>query len=137
MKGMLDGLHAVHSASLQYGAGGYSTKSSAIATADAGEEGDAVHPVVITHPETHRQALYVNPGFTVRLKGMRKSESDALLNFLFRHGVREEFTCRVRWQPGTVVMWDNRSVMHHALHDYAGHRRHMRRVTIRGTRPQA
>lgn len=136
MKGMLDGLTATHSAGRQYGQGGQSTKSKAIST----KNGDVAerlveHPVVRTHPESGRKGLYVNPAFTVKVKGMRPAESDALLDFLYRHAVREAFTCRVRWEPGTLVMWDNRSVQHHALHDYVGQRRHVRRITVQGDRP--
>lgn len=136
MKGMLDGLTATHSARKQYGDGGQSTKSQAMATKNTAEAATMVeHPVVRTHPESGRKGLYVNPAFTVKIRGMRPDESDALLQFLYRHAVREAFTCRVRWEPGTLVMWDNRSVQHHALHDYAGHRRHVRRITVKGDRP--
>lgn len=136
MKGMLEGLKATHSAGRQYGEGGKSTKSKAMSTKNVDLAAQVVeHPVVRTHPESGRKGLYVNPAFTVKIKGMRPAESEALLGFLYRHSVHESFTCRVQWQPGTLVMWDNRSVQHHALHDYAGQRRHVRRITVQGDKP--
>ncbi|MEM8924416.1 MAG: TauD/TfdA family dioxygenase [Actinomycetota bacterium] len=138
MKGLLDGLVAVHSAGLQYSGRGYSKQSSAMVThgEDEAAASEVEHPVIRTHPETGRKSLFVNRAFTARIKGMHRAESAALLEFLFGHGVKERFTCRLRWQPGSVAMWDNRSVQHYALHDYKGSRRHMRRITIQGDRPR-
>lgn len=138
MKDLIDGLVAVHSPGRQYGAGGYSTKARSVQThgADAAVANSVEHPVVRTHPVSGRKALYVNGAFTTRIKGMHRDESNALLHFLMRHAVAERFTCRFSWQPGSVAMWDNRSVQHYAMFDYRGHRRHMRRVTIAGDRPR-
>ncbi len=136
MQGLLGGLTASHSAGLQYAEGGQSTQSKSMKTKDAEVANTEVeHPVIRTHPETGRKGLYVNGAFTTRISGMRGDESRTLLNFLFNHATKERFTCRVRWAPRTLTMWDNRSVMHYALHDYVGQRRAMRRITVKGDRP--
>lgn len=128
----LEGLSAVHSAGREYAPTGASAQkrgSMVIAEAE-GMVGEYVHPVVKVHPETGRKALYVNPAFTMRIEGWTRRESRPLLNYLFEHSRYEGFTCRFRWEPGSVAFWDNRSVWHFALNDYPGQRRHMRRVTV-------
>jgi len=96
----------------------------------------AEHPVVRTHPETGRKALYVNVAHTVRFAGMTEEESAPLLEYLFRHQIRPEFTCRFAWRPGSIALWDNRCTQHHPVNDYHGHRRLMHRITLAGDRPR-
>ncbi len=132
LKATLETLNAVHSASREYSAQGTSAQkrgSMQVAEAD-GYVGEFVHPMVLVHPETGRKALYVNPAFTLRIDGWKTSESKALLDYLFQHCRYEAFTTRFAWAKGSVAFWDNRSVWHFALNDYAGQRRHMRRVTV-------
>ena len=136
LKQTLDGMTAIHSASREYGAKGHSAQarqSMQATSTDSAPEYE--HPVVRTHPETGRKGLFINPAFTLRFTGWSRAESKPLLNYLFNLSREERLTCRVRWQEGDVTMWDNRCVWHYALNDYAGHRRHMRRVTINGDRP--
>jgi taurine dioxygenase len=95
----------------------------------------AEHPVVRTHPETGRQALFVNRLFTTRVAQLKQSESDHILQMLFRHVENPEFQCRFRWQPNSVAFWDNRCTQHLAIWDYYPQRRYGTRVTIAGDKP--
>lgn len=88
------------------------------------------HPVIRTHPETGRKAIYVNVAFTKKFTGMTTDESRPLLEWLFERCHRPDFTCRIQWEPGTLVMWDNRCTQHYAIHDHGDEVRDMHRVTV-------
>lgn len=133
LKKTLEGLRAVHTADHIYGPQGFLSNS------DQGTDLKgrdlktlAIHPVVIRHPDTGQKLLYVNSAFTTHFEGWTRDESLALLNYLYSVGMQNEFQCRLKWQQGTVAMWDNRSTWHYALNDYHGHRRLMHRITIDG-----
>ena len=137
MRRMLDAMQAVHTARGPFSPDGRSKsnwKNMQVETSEKAYE-EMEHPVVRTHPETGRKMLFVNRTFTIRFKDMTEQESAPLLEFLFRHASHERFTCRFRWAKGSVAFWDNRAVLHHALSDYTGYRREMRRVAISGDRP--
>jgi taurine dioxygenase len=128
MKEMLDGLVAVHDGARPY-LGSYK-----VPPPDAQAYPKHEHPVVVTHPETGKKLLYVNSGFTTRIKGMAPWESEMLLNGLTNFiATTPKLTCRVRWEPNTLVFWDNRCTQHHAVWDYYPHSRYGERVSIVGT----
>lgn len=95
----------------------------------------AEHPIVRTHPETGGKALYVNIAHTAGIKGMTDGESAPLLEFLFRHQVKPELTCRFQWEPNAIAFWDNRCTQHNPVNDYHGFRRVMQRITLKGDKP--
>lgn len=126
---LLAGLTAIHDGE-QYYRGRYGSANLRDDRHPAAE-----HPVVRTHPVTGRQALFVNQGFTTRIKDLPIAESDALLAFLFRHCERPEFHCRFQWREHSVAFWDNRCTQHLAIWDYYPQTRHGYRVSIKGDVP--
>jgi taurine dioxygenase len=135
LKATLEGLRACHSNRHVFGAEAMAKRgdlAGRLLNPELATQ-DAVHPVVIRHPLTGRKALYVNPGFTLRFEGWTADESRPLLEYLYRHAVRPEFTCRFHWRRGSLALWDNRATWHLAINDYHGERRLMHRVTIQGT----
>ena len=135
MKRLLAGLRAVASSSKADASRTREDRLKDSGRADAREEYVATHPVVRVHPETGRHALYVNVAHTVRFESMTVDESTPILDYLFGHLARPEFTCRFRWQPGSIAFWDNRCAQHNAINDYPGHRRSMHRITLAGDKP--
>ena len=93
-----------------------------------------VHPLIRTHPETGQKSLYIG-AHTVRFDGMTEAESAPLLNYLMLHSTKPEFCCRLRWEVGTLTMWDNRCCQHYALNDYQGSRRCVHKITVKGDKP--
>lgn len=136
LKRTLQGLRAVHSSRHVFGAEssthlGQNDLKGRVLNPELATQ-DAVHPVIITHPDTGRKALYVNPSFTLRIEGWTAEESQSLLSYLYTHTQRQEFVTRFRWAKGSVAFWDNRSTWHLALNDYQGQRRLMHRITVDG-----
>ena len=136
MKAMLDGRKAVNSSRKGDAAAGRQ-KSVDENPKDASDvQTESTHPALRTHPETGRQALYVNRGHTVCFEGATPEESAPILEYLFEHQIRPEFTCRFQWAPGSIAIWDNRCALHYPLNDYHGQRRVMHRVTMEGDTPK-
>jgi alpha-ketoglutarate-dependent taurine dioxygenase len=136
LKRLLDGLVAVNSSAKADVTKTREDRMRESARADAPAVYEALHPALRTHPETGRKALYVNPGHTVRFHDMTAAESAPLLDYLFRHQTRPEFTCRFRWEKGSLAFWDNRCAQHNPINDYHGFRRVMHRVTLQGDKPR-
>ncbi len=141
LREMLAPLRAVHSAAKAYdpavtGSSKYEGEGPITYRMSEAVYQTAEHPVVRTHPETGRPSLYVNAMFTDHIVGLERAESDALLGFLYEHCTRPDFSCRFRWSPGSVAVWDNRCVQHYAMDDYREFDRLMYRVTVRGDRPR-
>jgi taurine dioxygenase len=138
MKRLIGTLRAVHSDRKVAGprAGVNQGRSTRARDDDAWRETLSVHPVVRTHPETGRKLLFVNASYTVGFEDMTEAESAPLLSFLLAHGHRPEFTCRFRWETGSVAFWDNRCTKHLAVHDAGRFRRLMRRVQVAGEKPR-
>ena len=140
VRAALDDLRLEHSTARSFGDHSRSKGSAAVTATPVRvppeHEGlTSFHPVGRTHPTTGRKALYVNTGFASNFEGRTEVESRPLMDALAAHGGLPEFTCRVRWRPGTLVMWDNRCTLHHAHNDYRGHARVMRRAVVEGERP--
>jgi taurine dioxygenase len=93
------------------------------------------HPLVRTHPDTGKKSLYVDQVYSLGIQGLTPEEARPLLDFLGRHVTREEFSCRLRWTPGTLAIWDNRICVHKAFNDYDGYRREMYRTIVDGEVP--
>ena len=134
MKTLLQDRQGIHSARRGYARDGMygerdKGRSMAIRYDDSALATQA-HPIARVHPETGRTALFVSPGYTIGIDGMSDADAQPLLLELFRHQVREDFVYRHRWQPGMLVMWDNRCVVHAATGGYDGHARLLHRITL-------
>ncbi len=137
MKEMLDGVKVVYTNAHTYGKDSSRFKAgvSKGMNVKPAEIKEVEHPIVRTHPETGRKALYLSPVHFSRFGHMTAEESKPLFDTLVQHATRPEFTCRFRWRKGAVAMWDNRSTMHYAVDDKIESTRVMQRVTLEGDRP--
>ncbi len=129
LKETLSQLNAVHSSRHVFGA--MAEGAELFTNAEAATQ-DSVHPMVIAHPISGRKALYVNPQFTIGIKGWHSAESKPLLDMLYQHSIRPEFTHRFKWHQGSIAFWDNRATWHCALNDYPTETRLMHRITVEG-----
>jgi taurine dioxygenase len=136
MRRMLDPLTAINSSARADVTRTREDRLKSDGRSGARKEYVAEHPVVRTHPETGRKALYVNIAHTARFGGMTEEESTPLLEYLYRHQTRPEFTCRFSWRVGSLALWDNRCTQHNPVNDYHGYRRLMHRITLGGDRPR-
>ena len=140
MKRLLDGLIGIYSAAMVHGKGGAYTLGVDLSDDYGGKSEDAEreveHPLIRTHPETGRKAIYASLAHTARIKGMTTGESRPIIEMLHKQATQPEYTTRFNWTPGTLAMWDNRCLWHYVLNDYHGSRREMRRVIVQGDAPR-
>lgn len=136
LKVMLDGLKAVNTSAKADASKTREDRIRDSGNSNSKDSLEATHPVVRTHPETKRKALYINVAHTSHFEGWTVEESAPLLNYLFAHQIKPEFTCRFVWQEGSVAFWDNRCVQHNPINDYHGFRRQMLRITLAGDTPR-
>jgi taurine dioxygenase len=136
MKRLLYGLVGINTSAKADASRTREDRVKAMVRPDAKQEYVGEHPVVRTHPETGRKALYLNVGHTLRFRDMTVAESQPILDFLFQHQIKPEFTCRFAWRPGSIAFWDNRCALHFPVNDYHGYRRAMHRITLKGDRPR-
>jgi taurine dioxygenase len=140
VKDQITDLRGMHSAGRAYGTGGYleavAGKSSMAIEPSPEAHAVVTHPLVIRHPRTGRPALYANSVYTTGIEGMDPDEAASLLGRLIAHATHPNFTCRLRWEPGMVAIWDNAATQHFAINDYAGARRELFRTSVAGTEPE-
>ena len=140
MKRLLDGVRALHSdrliANPALSAEAGKNFAALVEVDPHWKETCTYHPIVRTHPETGRKSLFLNATTTVCIEGMTEAESKPILEYLFQHCNRLEFTCRFAWQPGSIAFWDNRCTQHYAINDTTGHRRVLRRIHLQGDQPR-
>ena len=139
-KEQIEGLRATHSAGMAYGTGGYLEAVAGKSSMSVAPSPDAyaveTHPLVIRHPRTGRRALYANSVYTTGIEGMDADDARSLLGRLTAHATHPNFTCRLRWEPDMLAIWDNNATQHFAINDYPGARRELFRTSVRGTSPQ-
>ena len=135
MQRLLSGLQGINSSAKADVSKTREDRLSTDGKASAPKSFTSKHPVVRTHPETGRKALYVNVAHTSGIEGLTELESASLLKFLFDHQVKPEFTCRWAWEPHALAFWDNRCVQHNPVNDYHGYRRVLQRITLQGDKP--
>jgi taurine dioxygenase len=139
VKEQIADLRATHSAGMAYGTGGYleavADKSSMKVEPSPDAYASETHPLVIRHPRTGRPALYANSVYTTGIEGMDPDEARSLLARLTAHATHPNFTCRLRWKPDMVTIWDNSATQHFAINDYPGERRELYRTSVAGTEP--
>jgi len=137
LKRLLEGLTATHDLAKSFPVERFGTTEAALAQLEKAKRDNppVSHPVIRVHPVTGKRAIFVNEGFTIRIDGLDAAASEALLNLLYRHVTRPEYTMRWHWRAGDVALWDNRVTQHYATDDYRPQHRIMHRATIIGDRP--